>query len=211
MIIFSILLSVLLLCLLIIFLYRRSYIEHRKYYLFCLCGLILTYIFLAFYDPLQLDGYLAALILGKSPSIFGSFAGIIAGNCAIYAIHVFASSALKKRRKGDLFKLQFINTGQYAKRRHPLYISSYFLALCYAQIMGSCTLFILAFVLLFLLYLNAKYIEKKILLKKFGKDYVIYQRRVPTLLMTKDFGVLTIIISVIFLIGLIGVIFFPML
>ncbi|MFO8019578.1 MAG: methyltransferase [Promethearchaeia archaeon] len=212
MIIFILVLSVLILSLISVFLYKRNLIKNRKYYFLGLCGLIITYLLLPFYDPFQLPGYLASVVLGRTfPSYFGFTAGIIAGNCAIYAIHIFASSALEKRKRGHLLKIQFIRSGQYSKRRHPLYISSYFLALCYAVVMGSVVLVIIACSFLILFYFNAKYIEKNVLLKKFGGDYNNYQKEVRTLFFTKDFLVLTVVIHILFLIGLVGVIFFPML
>jgi protein-S-isoprenylcysteine O-methyltransferase Ste14 len=171
--------------------------------------LLFSYLFLPLFDPIQLDGYIASVVMkNRIPSYFGITVGFIAGNCSIYGIHVFASGLLQKRNKGDLLKVQFIRLGQYSKRRHPIYISSYFLSLCYAILMGSPTLVFISSCLLILLYFHAKSIEKSLLINKFGDDYVDYQTRVPKLMFSNDFLFLTIGIYVLFLIGLVGVLFF---
>lgn len=209
MILFGILLSFLLFCFFIIILYWSSYIENLKYYILGIGGLVLLYIFLPFFDPLRLDGYIASVATRNMiPSYFGIAAGLIAGNCSIYGIHVLVSSLLQKRGNGDLLKVQFIRLGQYSKRRHPIYISTYLLSLCYAVLMGSPTLVLISSCLLILLYFHAKYTEKSLLIRRFGDDYIDYQNRVSKLMFSNDFLFLIIGMYVLFLIGLVGVLFF---
>ena len=72
--------------------------------------------FLPFFDPLQLSGFWASVILQNSePTLYGFIVGLIVINCGIYGIHIFLSSTnllIAERYRGRL-----ITIGQFSKRR----------------------------------------------------------------------------------------------
>lgn len=75
-------------------------------------------------------------------------------------------------------KGKLIATGIYSIIRHPLYLSNGFLALGLAIVFKSLYAFLFS-IAYFLLFLPIIYFEEKNLLKKYGKEYTKYKRKVP--------------------------------
>lgn len=161
---------------------------------------------LPFFDPIKMQGFLAALFTEESaPSIYGIIVGLIVSNFSIYSIHILASSIILKR--GERFQEGVISIGQYSRRRHPILISSFVLMLSYQIVMGSIAGIVVLTLVLCFLPIIAKKKEEKELIPKYGRSYESYQEKVPKMLFSLDVLGILIIYYALFFIGLFGIIF----
>ncbi|MHA1439059.1 MAG: hypothetical protein ACTSPD_15915 [Promethearchaeota archaeon] len=206
-IIFLIISSTLFLSVLLIF-YQKLILLDNKGLLYIAGIIYLIALFcLPFFDPLQLPGYLASIILENSvPTIFGLIAGFIAINCAIYGIHVYFSTMnyLKEKKYRD----KLIIGGYLAKMRHPLYASYHIIGLSYVILMGSTTGVIILSATMVLFFKDTKRIEEHVLIPKYKESYYIYKEKVPKKMYSYDILGIILILYLVFAIGLIGILFF---
>ena len=175
---FIIILTILILNgILIIFL---RYKEVKNKYLPYILAIMYTcaLFFIHFFDPLQLPGFWASVILQNTePSLYGFIVGLIVINCGIYGIHIFLSSVNLLR--AERYKRRLITTGQFSRRRFPIYASYHLIGLSYLILMGSIAGVILSSLMMVFLFSDTSRIEKNVLIPKFKDEYLKYQKKVP--------------------------------
>lgn len=163
--------------------------------------------FIPFFDPLKIDGFLAYVMTQNTyPSIFAIIGGLTVINCAVYGIHLFLSAM--KLIRAEEFKNPLVQTGSFAKRRHPIYASYQIIGLSFQVLMGSVSGVLILSIIIVLLYLEACRVEYRILLPKYRDAYLEYKKKVVKRLYSKDVSSILIIIYAIFFVGLFGVMFF---
>jgi protein-S-isoprenylcysteine O-methyltransferase Ste14 len=184
----------------------------NKEYLYYI-GIITVFvcmIFLPFFDPLQMLGYLAAVIQFKSFfSIFGAFASLIVINIGIYGFAIFYSSM--ELITADRYKGKIIDIKAYKKIRHPIFASYHLIGSAYFVVMGSPIGLIIISVIMVFINFEAIRIEKRSYSRRFGASYQEYKRRVPKRLYNDEIMGLLVIIYGLIIIGIIGLVFLPQL
>ena len=90
----------------------------------------------------------------------------------------FAQNAHKKVFQEERKKLSVIKTGVFAKIRHPMYLGSILLYLCFVVLSFSIIAFIIFIIIVIFYYHICKY-EEKLLVEKLGKEYIDYMEKVP--------------------------------
>ena len=181
---------------------------HNKKYLYYIGSMILfiCLVLLPYVDPLQMLGYFAAAIQEKSLfSIFGTIAGLVSINLAIYGFAIFYSSIeliTSERYKGKLITIK-----QYRKRRHPIFASCHIMGSSYFVIMGAPIGLIVFTLLMVLLSYEAIRIEKNSI-RKFGTSFQTYKQSVPKRIYSNDILSILIINYSLLIVGVIGLVFF---
>ncbi len=160
-----------------------------------------------FFDPLQIPGYLAAIVLENSfPSIYATFAIFVVANCGIYGAHIFLTTMYLKT--AERYRNKLINYGQYSKVRHPIFASYHIVGAAYFVVMGSIVGMIVLSASMAFLYFESKRIEKLVLVPRYGDIYQGYKENVPRRMYSLVILSVLIIIYGVFVIGLIGAVFF---
>lgn len=158
--------------------------------------------FIPFFDPLQVPGFWASVILQNSdPSFYGFILGLIVINCGIYGIHIFLSSV--NLLKAERYKHRLISTHQFSKRRFPIYASYHLIGLSYLILMGSITGAIFLSLMMIFLFFDTFKIEKNILIPRFKEEYHKYQNNVPKRMYSSELLFILILEYVLFIIGII--------
>ncbi|TFF95182.1 MAG: hypothetical protein EU544_03325 [Promethearchaeota archaeon] len=166
--------------------------------------LALILFFLPFFDPLKMRGYLAGILMQTStPSLYGVLMIFLAGNIGIYGVHVFLSSVNIMR--GDRYKDKVISSGQFSKRRHPIFAGFHIVGLAYNALMGSITGIIITSILAVLFYWDVTRLENQVYKHKFGKTYEAYKRAVPKKIYSFDIILAVGVLYVAWIIGMLGI------
>lgn len=124
----------------------------------------------------------AGQLVKHGENFFLKVAGIISLLLAI--IFMFLPFYLLKKYgnpekgKSYLYTQEVVDKGLYSVVRHPQYLGYIFLVLGFMLIDQNWINFTIGTVIIILLYLQAK-AEEKYCLKRFGKRYVQYMKRVP--------------------------------
>ena len=199
---FIIILAILILNgILIIFLRYKE--PKNKYLLYILAIIyVCALFFIPFFDPLQLPGFWASVILQNTdPTLYGFIVGLIVINCGIYGIHIFLSSVNLLR--AERYKRRLITTGQFSRRRFPIYVSYHLIGLSYLILMGSIAGVILSSLMMVFLFLDTSRIEKNVLIPKFKDEYHKYQKKVPKRMYSPELLFILILEYALFLTGII--------
>jgi protein-S-isoprenylcysteine O-methyltransferase Ste14 len=187
-------------CILIAFL-RQKESKNKILIYFCAVMYASALFFIPFYDPLQLSGFWASVILQNSePTLFGFVIGLIVINCGIYGIHIFLSSA--NLLKAERYRGRLITTGQFSKRRFPIYASYHLIGLSYLILMGSITGVILLSFLMLFLFSDTSRIEKNVLIPKYKDEYHTYQHNVIKRVYSSELFFIVVLEYVLFVIGI---------
>lgn len=199
---FIIILAILILdSILIIFLRYKGAKSKYLIYIFAImyaCALF----FIPFFDLLQLPGFWASVILQNSePSLYGFILGLIVINCGIYGIHIFLSSVNLLR--AERYKGRLVSTGQFSRRRFPIYASYHLIGLSYLILMGSITGVIFLSLMVGFLFSDTLQIEKNVLIPKYKDEYHRYQKNVPRRMFSSELLFILILEYILFLIGII--------
>ncbi len=158
--------------------------------------------FIPFFDLLQLPGFWASVILQNSePSLYGFILGLIVINCGIYGIHIFLSSVNLLR--AERYKGRLVSTGQFSRRRFPIYASYHLIGLSYLILMGSITGVIFLSLMVGFLFSDTLQIEKNVLIPKYKDEYHRYQKNVPRRMFSSELLFILILEYILFLIGII--------
>lgn len=161
-----------------------------------------TLFFMPFFDPLQLPGFWASVILQNSnPTLYGFIIGLIAINCGIYGINIFLSSANLLR--AERYRGGLIITGQFSKIRFPIYVSYHLMGLSYLILMGSPIGVISLSLMTVFLFSDTNQIEKNVLIPKFKDEYHKYQKEVPKRMYSLRLLFILILEYILFIIGVI--------
>jgi protein-S-isoprenylcysteine O-methyltransferase Ste14 len=199
---FFILLAILILAgILIVFLKYKEAKNKSLIYIFSLIYAVALF-FIPFLDPLQVPGFWASVILQNSdPTLYGFIVGLLVINCGIYGIHIFLSSANLVR--AERYRGRLITTGQFSKRRFPLYASYHLIGLSYLILMGTITgVIFLSFMTIFL-FLDTSHIEENRLIPKYKDEYHRYKKKIPKRMYSTELLFILIIEYILFLIGII--------
>jgi len=163
--------------------------------------IIFSGFFIPFYDPLQLSGFWASVILNNSdPTLYGFIVGLIVINCGIYGIHIFLSSANLLR--AERYRGRLITTGQFSKRRFPIYASYHLIGLSYLILMGSIVGVIFLSLMMLFLFSDTARIEENVLIPKYKDEYHKYQNSVPKKMYSPELFFILILEYVLFVIGI---------
>jgi protein-S-isoprenylcysteine O-methyltransferase Ste14 len=201
MLLFLILLVVIILDGILIMLYFIKKDNNKKIVYFGSVIYLIALFSLPFFDPFKLPGFLASVILMKAnPSIFGFFLGIFVINCAIYGIHIFLSSM--NLLTAERYKKGLITTGQFNKRRFPIYTSYHILGLSYFILMGSITGTIIISITMIFLDKETKRKELDNLIPKFGEIYLNYQKMVKKRIYSNEILIILLLEYGLFLLAL---------
>jgi len=158
--------------------------------------------FVPYFDPLQLPGFWASVILQNSdPTLYGFIVGLIVINCGIYGIHIFLSSANLLR--AERYRGRLITIGQFSKRRFPIYVSYHLIGLSYLILMGSATGVTFLSLMMVFLFSDTAQIEKNRLIPRYKNEYYIYQNKVPKRMYSREILIILIVEYILFLIGVI--------
>ena len=112
-----------------------------------------------------------------NPGVFGSIIFIMT---LIYWLYFFISSIIV-HRKAALSVSQIdkiIKSGPYSNVRHPIYSADIVLALGVFFAIPRLDI-LLSIIWLFIILISWMFLEENFLIKKFGKEYIDYKRKVP--------------------------------
>jgi len=205
--IFAILIGLLIVGVFLIIYQKLKALSQEYLYYIGLLIVIVVLFLIPFYDPLQMPGYLAAVIQLKSPfTIFGMLVGLIVINIAIYGIVIFYSSVeliTADRYKGKLLAVRY-----YRKIRHPIFASYHIIGSSFYILMGAPSGLIIFDMLMILLNFEAIRIEKRKLTQRFGESFQDYKKLVPNRIYNNEILGLLIISHSLLILGIIGLVFF---
>lgn len=147
--------------------------------------LLFGFLLLPFFDPFQIEGFLASVLLDRSfPNLIAVIIGIIVINCGIYGVAIFLSSMVLKHveKQGG----NFLHTEQYQQRRHPIHASYQVMFIAYSVLMGSITCVILTIPLIIYCIKETRLIEKRELIPRYGQAYQGYMKNVQKRMYSVD-------------------------
>ncbi|WP_281951108.1 methyltransferase family protein [Nitrosophilus kaiyonis] len=135
---------------------------------------------LSFYFDIK---YFKNLLLSPTFHIISFIIGIFILKISFHAASIGGKALHKYGRKGNIPRLetnQLVNKGIYSCTRHPMLFGLMFLPLSLALILGFPTfIFFIAPIEAILIFILMIYFDEKEALKKFGKEYEIYRKKVP--------------------------------
>ena len=113
------------------------------------------------------------LFLFAEPTTFFLVSGIVITLLGIF-VRVWSSGYIQKNES-------VIIDGPYSLTRNPLYLGNFFIGLGFSIMSGRLFLAGAFFILFPLIYLPTIFVEEKMLLNRFGQQYLNYVQRVPRL------------------------------
>ncbi len=199
---FIIIFMILVLDHILIIILRRKESKNKILIYFCSILYASALFFIPFYDPLQLSGFWASVILQNSEPTLPSFIiGLIVINCGIYGIHIFLISA--NLIWAEKYRGRLISTSQFSKRRFPIYVSYHLIGLSYLILMGSIIGVIFLSLMIIFLYFDTIKIEKTVLIPRFKEEYYKYQKQVPKRMYSSELLFILILEYILFVIGIV--------
>jgi len=121
--------------------------------------------------------------------VIGLFLFLFAGIIRFWSIKVLGEHwSIHLVDKSNSTKLTLVRNGPYKYVRHPIYLGAILELLGIALIANAFYYLFLIFFVNTPLYILRSNYEEKINLKKFGKEYSVYKREVPSMLPLKIFN-----------------------
>ena len=127
--------------------------------------------------------YFKNLLLSPSFHILSFIIGVFILKISFHAASIGGKALHKYGREGDIPRLEtnrLVKQGIYNCTRHPMLFGLMFLPLGFSLILGFPSfIFFIAPLEAILIFLLMIYFDEKESLKKFGKEYEIYRKKVP--------------------------------
>ncbi|MCK4667000.1 isoprenylcysteine carboxylmethyltransferase family protein [Candidatus Dependentiae bacterium] len=131
------------------------------------------------YTPIPL--ILLLIYVGNFNFIWFSIAiGLTIIGETIRVVAVAYIGGISRTRKGSVDEL--VTSGPFNCVRNPLYIGNFILSLGFSCLSGKWWFLIIFFIMFFVQYIPIVLWEEDLLIKKFGEEYLEYQKHVPRFL-----------------------------